>query len=85
MAGSNDATLLARWSRVSPRGDPAGADKAGEGPHDPGRHRGGHARGDPGSQPARLFDRAVVKTLSQWKFSNGGDGRTVEIDLDFRR
>jgi protein TonB len=35
--------------------------------------------------PRRLFDRAVVKTLSQWKFSGGSDGRVVEIDVDFHR
>jgi protein TonB len=37
------------------------------------------------AQPRRLFDRAVVKTLSQWKFNNGNDGRQYEIDVDFRR
>ena len=35
--------------------------------------------------PRRLFDRAVMKTLSQWRFNNGTDGRMVEIDVDFRR
>jgi protein TonB len=35
--------------------------------------------------PRRLFDRAVVKTLSQWKFNSGADGRLVEIDVDFHR
>jgi protein TonB len=35
--------------------------------------------------PRRIFDRAVVKTLSQWKFNSGSDGRMVEIDLDFHR
>ena len=37
------------------------------------------------AQPRRLFDRAVVKTLSQWKFNNGNDGRQYEIDVDFHR
>jgi protein TonB len=37
------------------------------------------------ANPRRLFDRAVVKTLSQWKFSPGSDGRTMEIDVNFRR
>ena len=37
------------------------------------------------ANPRRLFDRAVVKTLSQWHFNNGTDGRMVEIDVDFRR
>jgi periplasmic protein TonB len=35
--------------------------------------------------PRRLFDRAVVKTLSQWKFNNGNDGRQYDIDVDFHR
>ncbi|MFZ3322762.1 MAG: energy transducer TonB [Usitatibacter sp.] len=37
------------------------------------------------ANPRRLFDRAVVKTLSQWKFSPGSEGRTMEIDVNFRR
>ena len=35
--------------------------------------------------PRRLFERVVIKTLSQWKFSPGSDGRSMEIDIDFRR
>ena len=37
------------------------------------------------AQPRRLFDRAVVKTLSQWRFTPGSDGRSMEIDVNFRR
>lgn len=37
------------------------------------------------SIPRRLFDRVVVKTLSQWKFTSGNAGRAVEIDIDFKR
>jgi TonB family protein len=37
------------------------------------------------ANPRRVFDRAVVKTLSQWKFPAGADGRTMEIDVDFHR
>jgi len=37
------------------------------------------------ANPRRLFDRAVVKTLSQWKFSPGPDGRSMEIDVNFHR
>lgn len=37
------------------------------------------------SNPRRIFDRAVVKTLSQWRYSAGKDGRNVEIDIEFRR
>ena len=37
------------------------------------------------AQPRRVFDRAVVKTLSQWRFNAGAPGRTVEIDVNFSR
>ena len=37
------------------------------------------------AQPRRVFDRAVVKTLSQWRFNAGANGRTVEIDINFTR
>ena len=37
------------------------------------------------AQPRRVFDRAVVKTLSQWRFNAGTSGRTVEIDVNFTR
>jgi protein TonB len=37
------------------------------------------------AQPRRLFDRAVVKTLSQWRFNAGNAGRIVEIDVNFTR
>ena len=37
------------------------------------------------AQPRRVFDRAVVKTLSQWRFNAGAAGRTVEIDVNFTR
>ena len=37
------------------------------------------------AQPRRVFDRAVVKTLSQWRFNAGASGRTVEIDINFTR
>jgi len=37
------------------------------------------------AQPRRLFDRAVVKTLSQWRFNAGAANRTVEIDVNFSR
>jgi protein TonB len=35
--------------------------------------------------PRRVFDRAVVKTLSQWRFNSGSAGRMVEIDVNFTR
>ena len=37
------------------------------------------------ANPRRVFDRAVVKTLSQWKFTSGGDGRSKEIEIAFKR
>ena len=37
------------------------------------------------ANPRRIFDRAVVKTLSQWKFSPGTDNRSMEIDVNFHR
>ena len=37
------------------------------------------------ANPRRVFDRAVVKTLSQWKFNAGSAGRAVEIDIEFKR
>ena len=37
------------------------------------------------AQPRRVFDRAVVKTLSQWRFNAGTAGRLVEIDVNFTR
>jgi|SRR5262252_7433738 len=37
------------------------------------------------ANPRRVFDRTVVRTLSQWKFSPGAANRSVEIDLDFHR
>ena len=37
------------------------------------------------AQPRRVFDRAVIKTLSQWRFNSGAAGRTVEIDINFTR
>lgn len=37
------------------------------------------------AQPRRVFDRAVIKTLSQWRFNAGANGRTVEIDINFTR
>jgi protein TonB len=37
------------------------------------------------ASPRRVFDRAVVRALSQWKFTEGASGRTVEGEVDFRR
>ena len=36
------------------------------------------------AQPRRVFDRAVVRALSQWRFSDGPSGRTVETEVEFK-
>jgi len=36
------------------------------------------------SNPRRVFDRAVTRSLSQWRYEKGADGRTVDVDLDFK-
>jgi protein TonB len=36
------------------------------------------------SNPRRIFDRAVTRSLSQWRYEKGADGRTVEVELDFK-
>jgi protein TonB len=33
--------------------------------------------------PRRLLERTVIKTLSQWKFAPGSDGRLMDIEIDF--
>jgi protein TonB len=35
--------------------------------------------------PRRIFDRAVTRTLSQWKFNAGAEGRQAEVEIDFTR
>jgi TonB family protein len=37
------------------------------------------------ARPRRLFDRAVVRALSQWKYNDGAGGRTVEVEVAFQR
>ena len=37
------------------------------------------------AQPRRVFDRAVIKTLSQWRFNTGAAGLAGEIDINFTR
>jgi len=36
------------------------------------------------SNPRRIFDRAVTRSLSQWRYESGAPGRTVEVDLEFK-
>ena len=35
--------------------------------------------------PRRIFDREVVRALSQWRFAKGSEARAMEVELDFRR
>jgi protein TonB len=37
------------------------------------------------ANPRRVFDRAVVRALSQWKFNEGAAGRSVETEVEFKR
>ena len=37
------------------------------------------------ANPRRLFDRSVVRALSQWRYNAGAEGRTVEMEVAFRR
>jgi protein TonB len=37
------------------------------------------------SKPSRVFDRAVVRALSGWRFNEGAAGRVVETDVEFKR
>jgi len=37
------------------------------------------------SNPRRVFDRSVVRALSQWRYSAGAEGRMVEMEVAFRR
>ena len=37
------------------------------------------------ANPRRVFDRAVTRALSQWRYSAGAEGRTVDMEVDFRR
>lgn len=35
--------------------------------------------------PRRIFDRSVTRALSQWRYTEGEDGRSVESEVIFRR
>jgi protein TonB len=35
--------------------------------------------------PRRVFDRAVVRALSQWRYSEGAAGRLVDVEIAFKR
>jgi len=36
------------------------------------------------ANPRRVFDRAVVRALSQWRYNEGSAGRTVDMEVAFR-
>ena len=36
------------------------------------------------ANPERVFDRAVTRALSQWKFEPTGAARTVDHEVEFR-
>ena len=36
------------------------------------------------ANPRRIFDRAVTRSLSQWRYEPGAAGRTVDVELDFK-
>lgn len=35
------------------------------------------------ANPRRVFDRAVVRALSQWKFNPGATGRSLDVEVGF--
>ena len=35
------------------------------------------------ANPRRVFDRAVVRALSQWKFTPGNPGRSLDVEIGF--
>ena len=35
------------------------------------------------ARPRRVFDRAVVRALSQWRYNAGTEGRTVDMEVAF--
>jgi protein TonB len=35
--------------------------------------------------PRRIFDRAVTRALAQWHYNAGAAGRTVDVEVEFRR
>ncbi len=37
------------------------------------------------SEPAHVFDREAIRSLTEWKFNPGADNRTYEIEIGFKR
>ena len=37
------------------------------------------------ANPRRVFDRSVVRALTQWRYNEGAAGRTVDMEVDFKR
>jgi TonB family protein len=36
------------------------------------------------AKPRRVFDRAVIQALSEWKYNEGAPGRVVEVEIAFK-
>jgi TonB family protein len=36
------------------------------------------------ARPRRVFDRAVIRALSQWRYNEGAAGRTVDMEIAFK-
>jgi len=37
------------------------------------------------ANPRRVFDRSVISALSQWKYNDGAAGRTMEVEIAFKK
>ena len=37
------------------------------------------------ANPRRVFDRAVMRTLAQWRYNTGEANRVAEVDVEFQR
>jgi len=37
------------------------------------------------AQPKRVFDEAVVQALSLWRYADGRAGRTIDVEIAFKR
>ena len=37
------------------------------------------------ASPRRVFDRAVMRTLAQWRYNAGEANRAIEVNVEFQR
>jgi protein TonB len=37
------------------------------------------------ANPRRVFDRSVIRALSQWRYTDGAAGRNVEVEIAFKK